>query len=104
MRKKDSPPTSINILGKRFKLTVVDGNHYEDFGEMRSGSQEILINSGQAFEQFRDTVCHEIAHAIEHQVGMDIDHRFIHALGAGFSQILRDNPELTKWLMKKAPV
>lgn len=98
---KDNPPKTVTILGKPFTVKVVTSPHYEAYGEVDCAAQEILIASEQAHEQRRDTLLHEISHAIEGQLGMTIDHSFIHALGCGLSQVIRDNPDLVKWLTKK---
>ena len=90
----------INILGKRYRVTEkaagYGGGH--GFGHVNHHSLTIELQSDQAEAQKRDTLLHEVIHAIDFAVHLELKERHVHALAAGLLCVLRDNPELVERL------
>ena len=61
-------PKRVKIGANWWTVTFVDNMTGHDgrgmFGEMRDQSSELVFNPDQSFGQARDTVVHEIVHAI----------------------------------------
>jgi len=45
-----------------------------------------------------DTIIHEITHAIDYQMNLDMSERQVHGVGAGLAAVLIDNPKLIDYL------
>lgn len=93
---------SIKIIGKNYSVKEdPELLHDGKFGFSNSRTQSITYSPGQAHDQVRDTVIHEIIHAIDFGVHLELKEEQVHALAAGLYATLNDNPELTKWLFGK---
>ena len=58
----------------------------------------ITISRDASVQMQKETLLHEILHAIEHQSGLDIPEAVISALSVGIFGVMRDNPRLAKAL------
>jgi hypothetical protein len=94
-------PSTIKVLGKPYSVTYVLEMEDDDVGDTDSSKQAINIAEGQAHEAERDTVLHEIIHAIDFAVAGEMTERQVHALAGGLLQVLRENPKLTKYLTEE---
>lgn len=93
------PTKEVYVLGKTFKFKLKKFSD-EQYGEMRYGAQEILIEPRQIEESAKDSAMHEIVHAIDRTLGLKLKERQVHALGAALVQVMWDNPKLMKWILK----
>lgn len=76
-----------------------DGKLVELWGLVDYGDAKIEIADTGAQQNRQATVCHEIVHAILHQVGQDEhNENQVIALGYGLAQVIRDNPALIDYL------
>ena len=89
-------PKSLKIVGKRFKI-IVDPK-LEDCGTCDSNKHEIKIKSGMPFDAELDTVIHEITHAIDFQMNLEMSERQVHGVGAGLAAVLTDNPKFIDYM------
>ncbi len=79
-------------------------------GETRSEHAEILIRRKQAPSVKRETLMHELLHAIIYASGMvhhfkldhDTEEELVSALSPWILQLLRDNPYLVEYLTERA--
>lgn len=98
------PPT-VKIGGQlwRFGFTADAGENAEwIFGETLTLSTTIMLEVAQSFSQARDTVLHEIQHAILSNVPPITEHEdevIIRILTPWLLMVVRDNPQLVDWLM-----
>ena len=92
-------PESILVIGKTFAVEDVDKVDDEDSsGEQRRDQQLIKVKAGQHPETLRETLLHELIHAIEEQLGLDMKERQVHSLAIGLFQVLRENPALVRFV------
>lgn len=97
-------PQRVKIVGKNYSVVVVDKVDEEDsLGDSDEPSQQITIRRCQHFEAAKDTVLHEIVHAIDHAMGMDLAEQQVVGIAAGVLQVLRENPKLARFLLEKSP-
>lgn len=87
---------SLKIVGKRYKLFVKD--NFEDCGQCDDNKQAITFQKGMPKDLELDTIIHEITHAIDYQMNLDMTERQVHGVGAGLAAVLIDNPKLIDYL------
>ena len=79
-----------------------DGPH---LGEMHGDTGTILIQEGQSRESLKDTLLHEVFHAIRYQQGREdggkVEEDYVRSLATGLIGVLSDNPTFAKWLILK---
>ena len=97
------PPDEIDILGKPWQL--INNNKYcaaEDiYGD--TDPDECLINYTTATtpSQVRDTVLHEMIHALDLSLHLKLTEQQVHALSATLFGTFVGNPKFTQWLFGK---
>lgn len=90
----------IRILGKPFTIERVDPNPLgEQLGASSAVEQRIIIATGTPPEQEADTLLHEIIHAIDYTIQIDLTERQVHALTGALFAVFRDNPGLAERLL-----
>ena len=99
-------PTSVIVGPHTYKVvTVPDGilNGAGRVGQTCAMTGVIAIDNEQSRSQMADTVIHELVHAVLNVTDLDneIEERVCLALGPGLLGVLRDNPALVKWLVKR---
>lgn len=74
-------------------------------GEMHGDTGTILIQEGQTRESLKDTLLHEVFHAIRYQQGREdggkVEEDYVRSLATGLIGVLSDNPTFAKWLILK---
>lgn len=92
---------------------VRDGRTRLLYGETDTAKTEIVLNLGQSFAQARDTVMHELMHAISSNtlLGCHSNRKINAAISddEGIARmytpfllmLIQDNPELIEWLRKE---
>lgn len=100
-------PTSIRIGPYDHKVIVkeiIPDDGSTVFGEFSSERLEITIHPSNHPHDHHivDTLLHEILHGLFEYSGLDlkVEERICSFLGTGLMQVIRDNPELVKWLTK----
>lgn len=94
---------NVRVLGRNFKIVVRDlGNMY---GLCDKAAAVISIDPEQDEFSFRDTLLHEIMHAILHQQGAThsykLEESFVRPLATGIMTVMQDNPKLAEALFGK---
>ena len=83
--------------------TVIDATESlsasRNLGECSNTSQELLYSLKQGSDQLKDTVLHEILHAIDYAVQANLKERQVHIMATGILSVLRDNKKLAEWLL-----
>jgi hypothetical protein len=105
-------PKKVNILGKIYTITpdTIIGADNTDLasGLCQPWKCAIRVATGQHPQQERDTVLHEVMHGIFSETALTMDfkededeEKIVRRLTTGLLQVLRENPELTKFILKK---
>lgn len=92
--KKQTPITTVRILGKTYKLLEVD--NLDVYGLCEDEKQQISIRKNMPVATWADTVIHECAHAIDFNFKLGLTERQVHCIGSGLWALLADNPDLTQ--------
>ena len=85
-------PEKIRILGKIYGVQIVPG--LENCGECFDAKQILKIQEGMPYGLERDTLLHEIIHALDYGMHLSMTERQVSALAAGLVAVLVDNPSL----------
>jgi hypothetical protein len=100
----DKAPKRVKVIGKTYSIDYMDKVDEEDnLGEHDITTQKIKIRKEQHFEALRDTVMHEVMHAIDEQMSLKLKESQVHALASGLLQLIRENPKFLRFLMEAQP-
>lgn len=104
-------PKRLKILGKPYSITYVpagdpglrEGPTDNDPGVGRCDEtkQCIYIEEGQPLENEQDTVLHEVLHAVEDAMGMDVAEDVVLRFATGLLAVIKDNPRFLSYLRSK---
>jgi len=105
-KRKEVNINSLRILGRDYNINYVPPS---DFQQMEMGicdnkSQTISISLEQTPIEATDTFIHEVFHAIDYLVGLDLSEHQVRHLASTFTGILQDNPEWAKWIIQNKSV
>lgn len=101
-------PSSLRINGHIFKvrttaavaMPMAVGLCHHDIGliELREGQSPIEV---------RDTLLHEVMHAVRYsqgrEYGGDVEEDYVRSLATGLMGVFQDNPVLAQWLFSPLP-
>jgi hypothetical protein len=93
------PFKRLTIIGKRHRVVwdaVLDGID----GEMDFERNQISIAPGLPHDEERDTVLHEVTHAVEKQLNCSIPEDKLRIIVTGLYAVLKDNPKLAAYLLE----
>lgn len=92
----------VRILGKPFKLIwkAPDWFQKDDEGLCDAAKQKIYIQEGLGKEEEQDVVLHEIIHAIDHSMHLELEESQVSRLASGLIALFKDNPEFYKRYLK----
>ena len=93
-----TPIKTLKIVGKRYKLIYDD--KCDDCGQCDDNKQAITIKKSMPSDLELDTIIHEVTHAIDYQMNLDLTERQVHGVGAGLAAVLIDNPKFIDYLSK----
>ena len=106
-------PKVVKVLGKKYTVTVaevlVKENGAEQLinkamiyaGHHNSKDCTIVIDAEQGKEQAKDTLVHEMLHAYDYAMQLDLSELQVHRLAVAVTAMLADNPEVVKFLISK---
>ena len=96
------PLKSIRILGKDYEI-VHDNECLSDqnlLGKTKCTQQKIIYTDDQGAASLRDTILHEVLHAVDWTIKSDLKETQVAAIASGLYAVFKDNPEFVEWLMK----
>lgn len=91
-------PKSLNLLGKTWSVTQKKDS--KNFGTCYHGKCVINVNPSNVVDQQRDTLLHEIIHALEVEGQLKMTERQVTGLATLLLAGLRTNPALVKFLLE----
>lgn len=93
-------PGTITVSGRLYDVDVVGKIDEEgSLGRVLDTSLRIEVLGDQHPLTRKDTVLHEVIHAIDHATQLDLTERQVYVLAGQLLDTLRRNPEFTKWLV-----
>ena len=96
-------PSRIKVVGKNYAIEILDRVDEDDsLGYSDETNQKVLLKRAQHFEALKDTLLHEVVHAIDHAIGLDLREEQVRGLAGGILQVLRDNPKFARFLLERA--
>lgn len=99
------PPSHLNIKGKPWKVRIVSRDKIGGaLGECNYAESRLSVATKQSPFDTRDTLLHESLHAMLHGVQwektVEEEEKYVLDLATGLTSLLRDNPELVRWLVE----
>lgn len=97
---------TISLIGKRHRIQWdVDGLKSDDGFEVDGlfwhGKKLIQVAAGQTHDDERETLIHEILHALEVQMNAKIPEAKLRQLAVGLYAALKDNQKLVAYLLEE---
>lgn len=96
---------TLSLIGKRHRVAWVkglhDGSGVEVYGLYHERPKLIEINDDQTHDDERETMLHEIMHALEAQMNASIPEAKLRQLAVGLYAALKDNPKLVAYLLEE---
>lgn len=92
-----SRPEAIRLMGRTFLFNYVKGSVLapdDAFGHIDVYGQVICISDDLTPVEEADTVLHELIHAVDLTMGLDMTEHQVHHLATGLIALFQDNPEL----------
>jgi hypothetical protein len=95
-------PKSIRVLGKSFAVVLEPAGVLErsNVGLCDSHAQTITVLEGLYPEDERETLLHEVVHAVDEAVFTDLTEHQVGALSRGLLAVFADNPAFAAWLLE----
>jgi hypothetical protein len=102
-------PRRVKVLGRTYTIEflptgspiLVNDDDENCLGRVDHNAQQIAVDDKQVLEAQQDTVLHEVLHAIENTLNLDVEENTIHLFATGVLAVLRENPEVTRFLLSK---
>lgn len=92
-------PETLNVLGKRYAVQLVQ-RESGDYGECFVDKCRIEVADYQCEDQQRDTLLHEVMHAVDHEMHCSMSEPQIRRMATGLLAVLRHNPEFVEFLRR----
>ena len=92
-----TPPSELQLFGKvwQIKFTKI-----KDLGDCEVVLNRIRVNPKQSADSRRDTLLHEIVHAVEHELLLNMTEKQVSRLATGLLSMLRTNPGVVDFLLE----
>ena len=91
------PPQYVTVIGKRFVVKEHEDLNGE-LGRCDCDKTTILFDAEQSLEALRDTVLHEVVHAVDHSMGTKMTEAQVRRMATGLLAVLRENAPFVKFL------
>lgn len=94
-------PTTVRLMGRTFLFNYVKGSVLSDdhdFGHIDYYGQVINISDNLTPVEEADTVLHELIHAVDLSMGLELSEHQVHHLATGLIALFQDNPEVALYL------
>jgi hypothetical protein len=99
-------PERVKIISKRFTIEYVEMGKSDldptHLGECRTYEQRIMVEEGLKLDTQKDTLFHEVIHAVSDEMGLEMSEEQVSGSAKGILAVLMDNPTFARYLLKKA--
>lgn len=98
----ECPVGIVRIFGRDFQVNFKPAEHMvDDLGTTHANDSKIDIRMGQSPLEERDTVLHEVIHAIDHTMEIGLKEKQVVVLAHGLIGVFQDNPEFAKYIIEQ---
>jgi hypothetical protein len=93
-------PTSVRVAGLDFTVGIEDSEDFTDdlFGQVDYRRRRIRISDRADEVRQRETLLHEVIHAVDEAVDADLTEHQVTVIARGLFAVIRDNPDLGTFL------
>ena len=101
MKDKLPPFRHVIILGQLYRIELSQDISDEELGRCESTHQKLFINERQGACSMRDTVLHEIGHALFYLMNLKDDcteEDFVSRFSTGLRSVMLENKALSEWI------
>lgn len=93
----------IRVLGKLWNVIPTPGLYRDEetYGLCIASQLKIKVDADLVHQQARDTLWHELFHAAEKELGLNIPERVVRQISTVQLQVMRENPGLMKFLLEE---
>ena len=91
-------PQLIHVLGIKIPI-IISADRPDVWGEWDGAKGTILLNVDADEDKLRITFLHELLHCIDDLLGINLKHSAVYSLSQVLWAVLKENPELTDWLI-----
>ena len=89
--------TSLRILGKTWEVAEALAD-FTDSGSCNRDHQKIVVSTTQPLDNVKDTLLHEVLHAVDYCMATKLTEDQVAALATGLLAVFLDNPALMEFL------
>ena len=91
----------LNILGTEYTVKLYPWDEdQETYGQTLVDHAEIRLNSRKSPDTYRDTLLHEIIHALQHGLDIPMTEAVARRLATGLLTFFKANPKVAQWIVK----
>ena len=90
---------NLNIIGREYEVVYLD-DLKDVIGDCDFDNLKIRIKNGQPFSLETDTLLHEVMHAIDNAMQLNMTERQVYCVTTGLIATLKDNQEFLEYLYK----
>lgn len=91
------PIKKLNLLGERY---VVKKQKIKEFGIVDYNKAVIRLRPKQSTDQARDTLLHEVIHAIDYTNSLEMNEHQVRTLATGLRAVFTTNPKFATWVVE----
>lgn len=93
--------TEVDILGKVYRVERVprNGMSEDNLGTCEDEQQRICVAQGLKKDMERDVLLHEITHALDYHLHLNLEERQVSVLATGLIAVFKSNPAFRKFLL-----
>lgn len=96
-------PSKLRILGKTWIVEEAPLD-FSDSGSCNRDYQKIMVVTTQPEDNIKDTLLHEVLHAVDYCMATKLTEDQVAALATGLLAVFLDNPELMEFLNARSDV
>jgi len=89
------PVKKLNLLGERYSVAC---KRIKDFGTVDYDRGRIFLRPKQSVDQARDTLLHEVLHAIDHTYSLELSEHQVRVLATSLRSVFSSNPRFARWV------
>lgn len=90
---------NLNIIGREYEVVYLD-DLKDVIGDCDCDNLKIRIKNGQPPSLETDTVLHEVVHAIDNAMQLNMTERQVYCMTTGLIATLKDNQQFLEYLYK----